>query len=191
MANQGRLIIVAGPSGSGKSTLIGRFMKEHPEYHFPTSATTRSPRTGETHGKEYYFLSHEEFKKRLDNQEFLEHAQVFGEFYGTLKSVVSQALDRGEKLLKDVDVQGARSLMEILKPPRLVSIFISPPSFELLAKRLRERASEDETTVNRRLNEAQKEMAQSSFFDHELVNDDLQLAYQAFSKLLLELGESA
>jgi guanylate kinase len=180
----GHLVIVAGPSGSGKSTLIKRYLAETPQCTFPTSVTTREPREGEVHGDHYFFVSRDDFREKMDNDEFLEWAAVYGLYYGTLKSTIMDGLKEGKSFLKDIDIQGARSLMELLPPQNLTSIFISPPSLEVLKERLQFRNSENEETLRNRLAEAQVEMEGAKEFDKIIINDDLEKAYAEFKAAL-------
>lgn len=183
--SSGHLVIVAGPSGSGKSTLIKRFLKNHPGWTFPTSMTTREPRSGEVDGHHYYFVDRDHFREKIEAGAFLEWAAVYGLYYGTLKSTVKDGLDQGQRFLKDIDIQGANSLMDLLPPDQLTSIFIAPPSLELLKQRLMSRDTESEETLNNRLAEAEVEMKGTENFEHVIVNDDLEQAYQAFEEAIL------
>jgi guanylate kinase len=185
LKENGHLFIVAGPSGSGKSTLIKRFLSRHEGFRFPTSVTTRPPREGEVEGDDYFFVSVEEFKKRINGDEFLEWAKVYERYYGTLKSTIEEALASGQKLLKDIDIQGAEALMEVLPREKLTSIFISPPSFNELKKRLLERETESPETLGNRLAEAEVEMAGMDLFDEVIVNDVFDEAYGEFEEILL------
>lgn len=160
-------------------------MLETDIFHFPVSATTRSPRPGEKHGRDYYFLSRVEFDAKICNREFLEHAEVYGHLYGTLKKTVTEALGRGELLLKDVDVQGARSIMSVIPPGDLKTVFIAPPSMEELIKRLSGRGSEDAEALGRRLAAAEGEMRAAAGFSRVIVNDDLDRAYAEFKDALM------
>jgi guanylate kinase len=182
----GHLAIVAGPSGSGKSTLIKRFLKENSQWSFPTSVTTREPRSGEVHGDHYFFVSRDDFRQKMDQGEFLEWAAVYGLYYGTLKSSITDGLNQGQHFLKDIDIQGARSLIELLPSANLTSIFISPPSLSVLKDRLMSRYSETEATLSNRLAEAEIEMQGAPEFEHVIVNDDLEQAYQQFKGLLTQ-----
>ncbi|MBF0196875.1 MAG: guanylate kinase [Planctomycetes bacterium] len=182
---RGHLTIVCGPSGCGKSTLIKAFLKKYDHFTFPTSVTTRSPREGEVHGEHYFFMSKEDFKAKNDKGEFLEYADVYGQYYGTLKATIDDSLIKGESLIKDIDIQGAKSLMKTLDPSDLTSIFISPPSLEALKDRLDKRGSENESTLKRRLQEAELEMSDSHLFNHVIINDKLEQAYEDFEKILL------
>lgn len=182
---RGHLTIVAGPSGAGKSTLIKRFLGEFPEHRFPTSATTREPREGEVHGHHYYFIDRDTFREYIDEGRFLEWAAVYGKYYGTLKTTILEALDHGDKLLKDIDIQGAEALMKLLDPSDITTIFISPPSLDTLIKRLVTRDSENPETLANRLAEAEVEMAGADRFQHILVNEDLEVCYEEFKSAVL------
>lgn len=182
--NKGHLVIVAGPSGSGKSTLIKKILSKYPQWSFPTSVTTREPREGEVHGDHYFFVSRDTFRQKIEANEFLEWAAVYGMYYGTLKSTITQGLQAGQHFLKDIDIQGARSLMALLGPEELTSIFISPPSLEALKARLMSRGTESEETLSNRLAEAQVEMEGASEFDHLIVNDDLGAAFDQFEQII-------
>lgn len=181
---RGHLTIVSGPSGCGKSTLIKRFLSENPQYSFPTSATTREPREGELDGDHYYFFSRPEFVARRERGDFLEWAEVYGMLYGTLKETIIKGHEEGTLFLKDIDVQGAKKLMGLISPQDLSSIFIAPPSHEVLKKRLFSRGSENDKNLVRRLEEATREMNEQHLFTHTIVNDTLDEAYQEFSRLL-------
>ena len=178
---QGRLVVVSGPSASGKSTLWRRLV-EHPQVGFSVSATTRSPRPGEVDGKDYFFVSEERFEELIQQGDLLEHANVHGCSYGTLKSEVEKALQLGLDIVLEIDVQGAEQLRESGLP--LVTVFVMPPSFETLVKRLRSRGSESEEQIARRLSIAQEEMSQADLYDHVVVNDNLETMIQEVHKLL-------
>jgi guanylate kinase len=188
LSSKGHLTIVAGPSGSGKSTLIKRFLKANPEVTFPTSVTTREPREGEVHGDHYFFMSRDEFRDMQQRGEFLEWAAVYGLYYGTMKSTITKGLEEGQKFLKDIDIQGAENLMKTLPPDDLTTIFICPPSLEVLKERLLTRASESDETLKNRLAEAEVEIQGSHLFQHVLINDDLETCYREFCRCLQVQG---
>jgi len=183
---KGYLNIISGPSGAGKSTLIKRFLAEHSDYIFPTSITTRPPREGEINGDHYLFVNEKEFIQKKDNGDFLEWANVYGMYYGTLKSTILNGLKEGKKFIKDIDVQGASALMELLNKNDYTSIFIAPPSIEELKQRLIDRGSESQQQLNERLNFAQKEIDKSEQFDVVINNDDLNETYKKFSDIMLK-----
>jgi guanylate kinase len=175
--NTGKCIILCAPSGSGK-TSIAKYLLHQPEFNleFSVSATTREKRPGEENGKDYYFLSVEEFKQKIDNDEFIEWEEVYeGVFYGTLKSEIDRIWQAGKNVLFDVDVEGGISLTKYFGEKAL-AIFIEPPSIEELKKRLRKRGTETEEKIKQRIEKAAKEMEYAKWFDTIVVNDDLEKA---------------
>lgn len=177
----GDLVVISGPSGVGKSTLIGRIREKFPDLSFSISCTTRPMRPGEQNGREYYFVSDEEFEKRSQNGEFIEQAHIFTNRYGTLKSEVVRQLREGKHLLLDIDLQGAKSIrLAAQSDPELaaaaVFIMIAPPSLDELARRLRSRNSDSEEQIKLRLAAAQQELCGFRNYDFLVVNDDLSQA---------------
>ena len=173
----GKLIIFSAPSGSGKSTIINRLM-QHPELHlaFSISCTSRAPRGTEQNGVEYFFLSPEEFKQRIANDEFLEYEEVYTDrFYGTLKQQVETQAARGENVVFDVDVKGGCNIKQFYGD-RALSIFIQPPSIEELRKRLTGRATDAPEVIEQRIARAEFELSFAPKFDRIVVNDDLDRA---------------
>jgi guanylate kinase len=166
------VFIVSAPSGSGKSTLVGQLMQIVPRLRFSVSYTTRPPRGNEVDGKEYYFISREQFLARVERGEFLEWADVFGNYYGTHQSELDRAAADGFDLILDIDVKGARQLKERI--PGAVSIFILPPSRQVLEQRLRSRSQDSEAVIQRRLSEAAEEIRNYSQYDYVLVNREVQ-----------------
>ena len=166
------LYVISAPSGSGKSTLVKVLMREVSELRFSISYTTRQPRGQEKHAESYYFVTREEFKERIANDEFLECAEVFGNYYGTNRAEKQFALDAGSDLVLDIDVQGARQLKS--KIPDAVTIFILPPSREILEQRLRARGEDTEETIERRLREAAEEIRNYHLYDYVLVNREVE-----------------
>ena len=184
----GRCIIVSAPSGSGKSTIVRYLMEQHPELrlHFSISATSRPPRGTERDGVDYHFLSIEDFRRRIDDGDFLEYEEVYpGRYYGTLRSEVDQRLASGENLVFDVDVKGGCRLKQAFGE-RALSLFIQPPSVEELGRRLRARATDPEDQIAQRLAKAEEELAYASRFDRTIVNDDLQRAQAEAVALLTD-----
>ena len=189
MKKTGSLIVISGPSGVGKSTLIGKVRANMPELEFSISCTTRAPRTGEVHGREYYFLSEEEFLRREANKEFIETAGVFAHRYGTLKSEVMNRLTAGKSVLLDIDVQGALSIRKAAaEDPALAAcaafILIAPPDLPTLETRLRSRATDAEEQILRRLGAAQKELSHFRAYDFMVVNNELEKAAFELESLL-------
>ena len=186
---EGKLIIFAAPSGSGKSTIINSIMAdggdEELNLHFSVSATSRAPRGEEQNGVEYFFLSPEEFKAKIANDEFVEYEEVYKDkFYGTLKSQVDKQLAAGENIVFDVDVNGALRIKR-LYGKRALSIFIQPPSIEELRSRLEKRATDAPEVIEQRIERAKYELSQAENFDEVIINDDLEIA-QVEARALVE-----
>ncbi len=166
------VFIISAPSGSGKSTLLTRLMREVPALMFSVSYTTRSPRGVERDGESYHFISREEFEQRIERGEFLEYADVFGNYYGTHRSALDNASEKGCDLVLDIDVQGAAQLKGSI--PEAVSIFILPPSREILEQRLRQRSEDSDGVIERRLKDAAGEIRNYQEYDYVLINKDLE-----------------
>lgn len=182
------LLIFSAPSGSGKSTIVNWLMKEHPELKlaFSISCTSRAPRGTEKDGVEYFFLTPEEFKKKIEGNEFLEYEEVYQDrFYGTLKSQVESQLEDGENVIFDVDVKGGINIKKFYGE-RALSIFIQPPSIEELCKRLNGRGTDAPDVIEQRLAKASYEMSFAPQFDHIVVNDNLEKAKSEVYKLVHE-----
>jgi len=175
------LLVVSAPSGAGKTTLC-RFLIERLGFRFSVSHTTRPPRPGEVEGRDYYFVSREEFEDMISRGEFLEWAEVHGHLYGTSRAEVEGALARGEDLLLDIDVQGAASLRRTL--PEAVFVFIAPPSLAELERRLRARGTESEEALRRRLSRAREEMTFAPWFDYVVVNDRVERAFEDLAAIV-------
>lgn len=185
---KGRLLIFSAPSGSGKSTIVQYLMQEHPEFNltFSISATSRPPRGKEQDGVEYFFLSPQDFKKKIENNEFLEYEEVYEDrFYGTLKNQVERQLEAGQNVVFDVDVKGGCNIKQFYGD-RALSIFIQPPSVDELRRRLVSRATDDAEQIERRLAKAEEEMSYATRFDKILVNDNLETAKAEAVSLLKE-----
>lgn len=185
--NRGKLIVLSAPSGSGKTTIAKAILQKYPAMVFSVSATTRNKREGEVDGKDYFFLSKDEFEEKIRNVELVEWErypdEVHGNYYGTLKSEVDRALAQGRVMLFDVDVKGALSIKRIYGD-EAVLIFIRPPSLEALRNRLLNRRTEDEATVQRRLERVPMELEQGSKFDYQVVNDSLDTAIAQIEKII-------
>lgn len=171
-----KIIIFSAPSGSGKSTIINYLMQQGLNLHFSVSATSRPPRGAEQNGVEYYFLTLEDFKQRIAQGEFLEYEEVYKDrFYGTLKSQVDAQLAKGENVVCDVDVLGGQNIKKHYGQ-RALSLFIQPPSIEVLRQRLEGRGTDSPEVINDRIARAEFELSFADKFDHVVVNDDLQQA---------------
>ena len=176
MEENRKVIIFSAPSGSGKSTIIGHLLKRVPGLEFSISATSRKPRQGEQDGKDYYFLTEEDFKQRVAEDKFVEWVEVYqGTCYGTLKSEIERIWDKGNTVIFDVDVLGGVSLKKIFGEKAL-SVFIQPPSIEVLEQRLRNRGTETEESLRKRIERAEMELQYSNQLDVVVVNDDLETA---------------
>ena len=185
---KGKLLIVSAPSGSGKSTIVQWLMKEHPELrlYFSVSATSRPPRGTEQHGVEYFFLSPEEFRERIERNEFLEYEEVYHDrFYGTLKEQVERQREAGQNVVFDVDVKGGINIKKYYGDKAL-SLFIQPPSVEELRHRLVGRGTDTPEAIEERLAKAEYEMTFAPQFDHIIVNDDLETAKQETLSIVKE-----
>jgi guanylate kinase len=184
--NKGKLIVVSAPSGSGKSTIVNWLMKEHPELnlYFSISCTSRAPRGTEQDGVEYFFLTPEEFRQRIENEEFLEYEEVYeNRFYGTLKAQVECQLEARQNVVFDVDVKGGINIKHYYGD-QAMSLFIQPPSIEELRRRLEGRGTDTPEAIENRLAKAEYELTFAPQFDHIVVNDDLETAKQETLQLV-------
>ncbi len=182
----GKLIVIVAPSGTGKSTMIKRLKQDCPSIVESVSYTTRPIRPGEIHGLSYFFISREEFIAKRDNNEFLEWAEVHGNFYGTSKNFVEQCLREGKHVLFDLDVQGVDSMKRHFGDVANV-IFIAPPSVEELEKRLRNRGTENTQVINLRIMNARKELERKNDFDFFILNDDIENAYTRLKEIVQKI----
>lgn len=178
----GKLIVLTGPSGVGKGTLMQQILQRHPELYYSISATTRSPRAGEENGKNYYFISRSEFEKLVTQGEFLEWAEFAGNCYGTPRAAVLEQIQSGKFVILEIELEGARQIKASY--PNAVSIFILPPSFPELEKRIRGRGQDSEEAISRRLCRAQEEINAANEFDIQIINDDLETALQQIENIL-------
>lgn len=174
MSERGKLLVISGPSGAGKSTVVAKTIEGRTDICFSTSVTTRSPRPGEVHGREYFFVNFERFREMVENDELLEHAEYVANRYGTPRSYVEKRLDEGMNVLLDIEVQGARQVRR--KMPEAILIFIAPPSLVELERRLRGRGTDTERAIEGRLIRARQEYQEADFYDYLIVNDDIDKA---------------
>jgi len=183
---QALLLVVSAPSGAGKSTLCNRLVEKFPEMTYSISCTTRAPRGEEKNHEHYHFLSREEFSHRAANGEFIEHAEVHGNFYGTLKQTVRDALEDGRDIIMDIDVQGAAQIRnacaklpaEDVVRQGFVDLFIAPPSMDELRRRLRGRSTDADEVIEKRMRNAEDEMKERDAYQHLIINDELDVALE-------------
>ncbi len=178
-----KLFVISGSSGVGKGTVIKEFLSRNPEFKLSVSCTTRGMREGEVHGKNYFFLTKEEFQKCVEDGDFLEWAEFSGNCYGTKKSFVEKCLNNGENLILEIDTKGALNVKSIM--PDAVLIFIAPPSLEELEARLRGRHTETEEAIQKRLASIKLEIENSKKFDYVIVNDTVENAVEKLESIIL------
>jgi guanylate kinase len=185
MQKQGIFFLLAGPSAAGKSSLLEKLQAEHPNLIKDISVTTRAPRGQERDGVDYFFWKEADFKRRLERDEFLEHAQVHqSHYYGTLKSNVEGWLNQGRDVIKDIDVQGVRQIQERMPYPASVAIFVVPPTPAALVERLKQRGTESEAQIASRLASVRSEIQALGSFEYVVINDDLQTAARDLSAIV-------
>ena len=182
MSTNGKLFIFSAASGTGKTSLAKALVESAPEIAFSVSHTTRAPRPGEQHGVHYYYVTREEFDRMVANGEFVEHATVFGNSYGTSKKAIEDQVQSGKSVILDIDWQGARAIKQWR--PEAVSIFILPPSRAALRERLTNRKQDSQEIIDRRMRAAVAEMGHYSEFDHLVVNDDFDAALTDLKAIL-------
>jgi guanylate kinase len=188
VSREGKVIVIVAPSGTGKSTLMKFIHQEFPQLQESISTTTRKARSGEKHGVHYFFESVENFKKRIDNDEFLEWALVHSNYYGTSKAFVTEKISQGIDIIFDIDVQGADSFKSFFGEKAHI-IFIEPPSLECLKERLINRATDPIEVINERISNAEKELLRKDDYDYCVMNDDLEKAQQQLKKIILQILE--
>jgi guanylate kinase len=183
--NKPTLFVVSAPSGAGKTTIIKSVKESIPQLVLSTSHTSRSPRQGEQHAKDYFFVSAPEFKKMIDNQEFLEWAEVHGNYYGTSKKEINRQFQKGKIVVLDIDVQGAMQIKGF-DGIRTLYIFIEPPSVDELRNRLVSRGTETTESLEKRIGNACEEIGYKKEYDYIIINDDLEKAVEAFKNIILQ-----
>ncbi len=182
-ANDGIMVILSSPSGAGKTTLI-KLLSEQKNFNISISHTTRKPRPNEIPNKDYYFINNEEFKRLINNQEFLEYAKVFNNYYGTTRTPVIDKLNKGINVLFDIDWQGADQIKNKSLDYKLISFFILPPSKEILFKRLSNRDMKDKLIVDERMEQFERDVLHWINYDYVVINDDLQVCYSRIKNLI-------
>lgn len=182
MSKRGVLMVVSGPAGVGKGTVCKQFLKDNPEVWLSVSATTRSPRPGEEHGREYFFLSKEEFEDKIQSDNLLEYVCFVGNYYGTLKSAVEEKISAGIDVLLEIEVEGAMNVKK--KFPDSVLVFVVPPSFTELAERLKGRGTETAEVIEKRLARAREEFECAKHYDYVLLNDTIDNAAEKLKNII-------
>ncbi|MGM3308624.1 guanylate kinase [Anabaena sp. WFMT] len=180
----GKLIVLTGPSGVGKGTLMRSLLQRHPELYYSVSVTTRSPRPGETNGENYYFISRNDFEQLVAQGEFLEWAEFAGNYYGTPRAAVLDHIQSGKLVVLEIELEGARQIRASF--PSAHSIFILPPSFSELEKRIRGRGQDSQEAIARRLHRAEEEIKAANEFDTQIVNDDFDTAVNQIETVVFE-----
>ncbi|WP_426705380.1 guanylate kinase [Corynebacterium auriscanis] len=182
--NNRRIVVLAGPSAVGKSTVVARLIQEVPGLFFSVSMTTRDPRPGEVDGRDYIYVTREQFQDHIESGKMLEWAEIHGglQLSGTPRQPVESALEEGRPVLVEVDLEGARNVKKLLPESR--TVFLAPPSWEVLVQRLTNRGTETEDVINRRLSTAKTEMAAQTEFDHVVINEDVNEAVAEISEIL-------
>lgn len=188
-AKRGHLFLVTAPSGAGKTSLVKAVLADHPRLKFSISYTTRQQRTNEVDARDYFFVTKEEFQRMVAAGEFLEHAQVFDNYYGTARKVVEDLMAQGRDVLLEIDWQGAAQVRQLM--PEAVSVFILPPSRAELERRLRSRGTDSDEVIARRLKDAVGDMSHWSEFDYVVVNDDFQEAQGELSAIINGRGQAS
>lgn len=179
-----QMIVISAPSGAGKTTICNLLIKQNKNFIISVSATTRPPRPTEKNGIDYFFISEDEFWKKVGNQEFLEYESVHGYYYGTLKSQVNDLLEKGYYVIFDIDVNGALTIKK--KYTKSILIFLKPPSIEELRKRLIKRKSDNEDEIEKRLQRLPQEYEKAEYFDYIVINDELNKTVEKIEKIIKE-----
>ena len=182
--NTGHLYVISAPSGTGKTSLVKALIEKDPSIRLSVSTTTREPRASEVNGKDYFFVKKEDFDKQINNNEFLEWAYVYGNFYGTSATLVKNSISRGEKVLLEIDWQGAFQIKQRYNKSTLTLIFVVPPSLEILKERLQKRGQDKVSVIAERLAAAKEEMAKSDNFDYVIINDKFDTAVSELYRII-------
>ncbi|MDY0222008.1 MAG: guanylate kinase [Desulfobacterium sp.] len=177
----GKLFVLSAPSGAGKTTLCKEMLQRFSQLSFSVSHTTRAPRQGEVHGRDYFFIDRESFESGIERGLWVEWAQVHGNYYGTSRSFVNTTLEKGGSLILDIDVQGARQILAAF--PGAVTVFIMAPDFATLERRLRSRNTDSEEVIRQRLENAEQEVMERNWYTHVIVNDNLAASIEALSAI--------
>ena len=186
MRERGTLVVVSGFSGAGKGTELAQVLARRPDLYFSVSFTTRAPRQGEQDGVNYHFVTREEFQDRIGRGEFLEYAEYVGNYYGTSMTVIREKLERGINVILEIEIQGAAKVRE--KMPEAVSLFLVPPSFAELSRRLHARGTDSEETIRQRLETARREVREIVNYDYIVVNDTVDRAVEEILAILIAEG---
>lgn len=182
MTSKGLLFVLSAPAGTGKTTIAEMVCAEYPRLVKSVSHTTRAPRPGEEEGVDYYFIAKEEFAEKVKRREFLEHADVFDYQYGTAKKEVEEQLEQGHHVILVIDTQGA---LQVKEKRDAILIFLSPPSFDELRERLIQRKTDTMTSIEKRLKAAEKELLMKQYYDYEIINQDLDVAFTAMMSIII------
>jgi len=185
LENKGKIIAISSPSGGGKTSVVKQILKDFPQIIFSVSATTRPKRSNEVNGVDYFFVDEREFELKIKNDEFIEWERFYDYYYGTLKSFVDGNINNGKSVLFEVDVKGALSLKKIY--PESILIFIDPPTYEELVKRLKNRKTESPEDLQKRIDRAKMELSYKNKFDYIFVNDELNKVYKSVKSLIKEI----
>ena len=181
---KGLLLVVSGPSGAGKGTICKALLNKNDQIKLSVSATTRKPRNGEVHGVNYFFIEKEEFTKMIENGEFLEHAQIYDNFYGTPKAAIIECLEKGQDVILEIEMQGARQIKEVY--PEGVFIFVLPPSLEELKSRIVGRGTETQEEIEKRFSCAFEEINQIVNYDYFIVNEDIEKSVTRYKNNIID-----
>ena len=182
--NLGHLYVISAPSGTGKTSLVKALIEKDPSIRLSVSTTTREPRAGEVHGIDYFFVKKEDFDRQINDNEFIEWAFVYGNFYGTSATLVKNSINKGEKVLLEIDWQGAFQIRQRYNRAMLTLIFVVPPSLEILKERLQKRGQDKLSVISERLASAKEEMEKSNNFDYVIINDSFDTAVSELYKII-------